>query len=100
MELEDETEMLVAEIAQFLGGEPAHINAIDDDISCVRLIEGSDDLEQRGFAGSTGTDNAYHLALVDVQVDALKYLQRAEAFGYAFDIYHFSFLFVCISRQS
>ena len=41
MELEDETEMLVAEIAQFLGAEAAYIDAINHDAATIRLVEGT-----------------------------------------------------------
>ncbi|CUQ07232.1 Uncharacterised protein [Segatella copri] len=89
MELEDETEMLVAEIAQFLGAEAAYIDAINHDAATVRLVEGTDNLEECSLAGTTRTDDTYHLALVNMQVDALKHLQGAEALGYTFYIYHF-----------
>ena len=89
MELEDETEMLVAEIAQFLGAEAAYIDAINHDAATIRLVEGTDNLEECSLAGTTRTDDTYHLALVNMQVDALKHLQGAEALGYTFYIYHF-----------
>ena len=89
MELEDETEMLVAEIAQFLGAEAAYIDAINHDAATIRLVEGTDNLEKCSLAGTTGTNDTYHLALVNMQVDALKHLQGAEALGYTFYIYHF-----------
>lgn len=84
MELEDETEMLVAEIAQFLGAEAAYIDAINHDAATIRLVEGTDNLEECSLAGTTRTDDTYYLALVYMQVDALKHLQGAEALGYTF----------------
>ena len=89
MELEDETEMLVAEIAQFLGAEAAHINAIHLYAATIWLVKGTDNLEKSGLAGTTRSDDTYHLALVNMQVDALEYLQGAEALGYTFYINHF-----------
>ena len=89
MELEDETEMLVAEIAQLLGTEAAHIHAIYLNAATIRLVEGTDNLEKSSLAGTTRSDDAYHLALVNMQVDALKHLQGAEALGYTFYINHF-----------
>ena len=89
MELEDETEMLVAEIAQFLGAEAAHINAVHLYAATIWLVEGTDNLEKSGLAGTTRSDDTYHLALVNMQVDALKHLQGAEALGYTFYINHF-----------
>ena len=64
MELEDETEMLVAEIAQFLGAEAAYIDAINHDAATIRLVEGTDNLEKCSLTGTTRTDDTYHLALV------------------------------------
>ena len=46
VELEDETERLVAEIAQFLGAEAAYIDASNHDAATVRLVEGTDNLEE------------------------------------------------------
>ena len=89
MELKYETEVLVAEIAQLLGGEVAHVDAVYHDAATVGLVEGTDNLEKSGLAGTTGSDDTYHVALVNMQVDALKHLQGAEALGYTFYIYHF-----------
>ena len=86
MELEDETEMLVAEIAQLLGAEAAHIHAIYLNAATIRLVEGTDNLEKSSLAGTTRTDDTNHFALVNMQVDALEYLQGAEALGYTFYI--------------
>ncbi len=80
MELEDETEMLVAEIAQFLGAEAAHIHAIYLYAATIRLVEGTDNLEKGGLSGTTRSDDTYHLALVNMQVDALEYLQEPKLF--------------------
>ena len=89
MELEDETEMLVAEIAQFLSAEATHINAVHLYAAAIRLVEGTDNLEKSGLAGTTRSDDTDYFALVNMQVDALEYLQGAEALCYTFYINHF-----------
>jgi hypothetical protein len=81
--------MLVAEIAQFLGAEAAHIHTINHDTATIRLVEGTDNLEKSSLAGTTRTDDTNHFALVNMQVDALEYLQGAEALCYTFYINHF-----------
>ena len=63
-------------------------------IATVSLVEGADDLEQCGFAGSTGTDDAHYFAFVDVQVDALEHLQLSKPFGDALNGNH---MFVVLS---
>ena len=78
--------MLVAEIAQFLGAEAAHIHTIYLYAATVWLIEGTDNLEKSGLAGTTRSDDTNHFALVNMQVDALEYLQGAEALCYTFYI--------------
>lgn len=88
MELEDEADATVAEVAQLSLRETAHVGAVDGYGAAVGAVEGSDDLEQGGLAGTAGTDDAHHLTFIYMQVDALEHLQRAEALGYSFDVYH------------
>ena len=74
MELEHKSQMLIAEISQFLGGEFNGVDAIYDDLSIVRTIQCADDLQQRGLSCAAGANDAHHFAFVDVEVDALQYL--------------------------
>ena len=78
--------MLVAELALFLGAEAAHINAVQLYAATVWLVEGTDNLEKSGLTGTTRSDDTNHFALVNMQVDALEYLQGAEALCYTFYI--------------
>ena len=55
--------MLVAEIAQFLGSEAAYIYAINHDAATIRLVEGTDNLEECSLAGTTRTDDILLLRL-------------------------------------
>lgn len=88
MKLEHEAQVLIAEIAQFLGGEAAHVDAIHHDAATIWLVEGTDNLEQGSLAGTTRTYDAYHLTFIYMQVDALEHLQGVETLGYTFYIYH------------
>lgn len=91
MKLEHEAQVLIAKIAQFLGGEAAHVDAIHHDAATIRLVEGTDNLEQGSLAGTTRTNDAYHLTFIYMQVDTLEHLQGAEALGYTFYIYHLNY---------
>ncbi len=88
VELEHEAQMLVAEIGQFLGLQVGDVDAVNLNGTSVRPVKRADDLKQGGLARSRGTYNTDHLALVDMEVDAFQYLQRAEALGDIFNIYH------------
>ena len=89
VELEYETEMTVAEVGQFLLREGSGVDAVDTYGAAVGPVEGADDLQQGGLAGSTGADNADNFAFGDVQVNAFEYLQGAEALGDILDGNHF-----------
>ena len=88
MELEDESEMLVAEMGELLAGKGGYIDRIDVYTARIRLFECTDDLQQRGLSCTAGTNDADDLAFVDMQVYAFEYLKGAEAFGDVFDCYH------------
>ena len=75
MKLEHEADMTVAEVAELLRRQLTDIDTVDNDSSTVGLVEGADNLQQRGLARSAGAYDAHHLAAVDMQVDALEHLQ-------------------------
>lgn len=75
MELEDEAQMLVAEVAELLLAEGGGVDAVDTYAASVRTVEGADDLQQRCLAGAAGADDAHHLATFDVEVDAFEHLE-------------------------
>ena len=91
MKLEHESYMTVAEIAQLLCRKAAHIYPIDNDFAAVRTVECAHYLQQCCLAGAARTDNAHHLTLVDVEVDALEHLKRAETLCYSFNVNHIEF---------
>ena len=83
--------MTVAEIAQLLCRQTAHIYPIDNYLAAVGAVERTHYLQQCRLAGTTRADDAHHLSLVDVEVDALKHLKRAETLGYFFNVNHVEF---------
>ena len=75
MELEHETDVLVAEARQRLLTEGRDVGAVDDDGAAVGAVQRADDLQQGGLAGAAGAHDAHHLALCDVQVNAFQDFQ-------------------------
>lgn len=88
VKLEDEAYLLVAEAAQRVAFKAGNVVAIDAYRAAVGAVEGANDLQQGGLAGTARTYNAHHLALVDVQVYAFEHLQLSEALGYVLYVYH------------
>ena len=93
MELEDEADVLVAEVGKPLLVQLSDINAVDGDVSAVGRVESADNLQESGLAGTTRSDDAHHLTFINMQVDALEHLQRAEALGDILNVYHISLAF-------
>ena len=52
VELEHEAEVLVAEVTQLLGGEGGGVDAVDAYRTGVGAVEGADDLQEGGLAGT------------------------------------------------
>ena len=50
----------------------------DEDISCGRLIDAGDAVEEGGLAGAVGTDEGGDLPLPDFKVDGVERLEPAE----------------------
>ena len=100
MELENETDVLVAEIAQFACRERPGIDAVDDHRPAVGLVERTDNLEQGGLSGPRRSHDRDHLALVDMQVDAFQHLQWPKRFGNVLDVYHCWMFFALKSEGS
>ena len=66
MELENEADVAVAEIGEGFPGKGRGVDGIDTNGTCVRTVEGSDDLQERGLSGSRGAYDADNLSAVDV----------------------------------
>ena len=75
MELEHETDVLVTEVTELALIERCDVDAVDDDGSRIRTVEGADDLQESGLTCSRRSDNADNLAFLNVEVDAFQHLQ-------------------------
>ena len=75
MELEHETDVAVAEVAELLARERCHVGSIDSEATAVGSVECADDLQQRGFSGSRRADNTHDFAFRDFEVNAFQNLQ-------------------------
>ena len=74
VELEDETDVAVAEVGEFFVAECRDVGVVDDHRTAVGLVERADNLQEGGLAGSRGAYDTDHLALADVERDALEHL--------------------------
>ena len=74
VELEHEADVSVAEVGELFLREGGGVDAIDTYGAAVRAVQRADNLQQGRLAGPAGTDDAYHLATVDGEVDAFQYL--------------------------
>ena len=88
VELEDEADVLVAEVAQLVRREAHHVDAVNADSTTIGFVECTHYLQQCCLAGTARADNAHYFSFVYMQVDALEHLQRAEALGYSFYVDH------------
>ena len=61
-----------------VGVQVRQVLAAEPDVAAVRLLQQVQAAKQRGLAGAGGADDAHHLALLHVQVDALEDLQGAK----------------------
>ena len=74
MKLEYKAQMTVAEITQAFLRQGCRIDPIDNHIASIRPIQGANDLQQGGLSCAAGSHDAYHLTLIDVEVDTFQYL--------------------------
>lgn len=88
MELEDEAQVLISELGDFLVFQTGHIDAINNDGTRIRRVKRAHNLKERGLASSGRTDDADHFALVDVEVNAFEHLEGAEGLGDVLELYH------------
>ena len=90
VELEDKTDVAIAEMGLFLLAQPGDVLAIDDDLTAIGLVQRAHNLQEGRLAGSTGSYDTYDLAIPYLQVDATKDLQLSETFCYIECLYHVS----------
>ena len=77
--LEDEADVLVAETCQLplLQSEDIGIPIMQG--AGVGAVEGAENLQQGGLAGTRGTDNGDHLALLDADTHVFQHMEVAVA---------------------
>jgi len=88
VELEDEADMTIAEGSEHVGCLVKDVDAVDQYRAFVGRIEGSQEVEQRAFAGAGSTDDGDHLTSFHGDIDALEYLEGAVRFLNAFCFQH------------
>ena len=90
MKLEDKTYLGVTHTGQISLLETCNIASTQQHLTRGGSIQQSHNLQQGGFAGSTGTDDTDNLPLLNGEVDALEHLQISKSLGYIIDRNHLS----------
>ena len=90
VELEHETDVVVSERCQFVGGVGGDVLPVVPDFSAVRSVQRPQDVQQGAFAGSACPHDGDDFVLRDGQVDAFEHFQIAVALFYVFDFNHIS----------
>src|SRR4030095_1132345 len=68
--LEDEAELLVAQIRERIAVQAVYVHAIEDVVATRRSIQTAKKIHERGFAGSGSSHHCEHLTTLHLQVDA------------------------------
>ncbi len=76
MELVDEADRVVAQLAPFLLAEQMNVLAVDEDLATRRLVEPAEDLQQRRFSGTRSADDREPLAREDRDIHGRQHFQR------------------------
>ncbi|MNC47769.1 hypothetical protein D3C75_968500 [compost metagenome] len=71
------------------------LNVIQRNAPAIRQLQKIEAAQQRGFAGSRRANNHQHLTMLNVEIDALQYLQRTEGF---MQITYFNHRYIPLSR--
>ena len=93
VKLEDKPDVTVPEAGHLAVGQVVHPFAVVAYLAAVGLVEGTDNLQQRGLAGAARPYDSDNFALLDGGVDSLQHLERAVALVYVFNLYHGSVSF-------
>lgn len=80
MKLEDKADVAVAEMREFFRTQARNILFVDQQIPTVSPVEGSQNMQQRTFAGAGFPNYSYHLSALNLQIDSLKYVQMTKGF--------------------
>jgi len=68
-----------------------NVNAIDNDAAAIWLVECPHYLKECCLSCTACSNDAYHIAPLYVEVDALEYFEIAEALSDITNLYHFEF---------
>ena len=79
VELVDEAELKAARERALVVGHLQRVLAVEEHLARVRLLEQTRDMQQRGLARTRRTDQAGHLAGVQIEIDAAQDVERAVA---------------------
>jgi hypothetical protein len=74
MKLEHESDMTIAEIAQFSSREISDIYSVNENRATVRLVQRSDNLQQSSLSCTRRSDDAYNFAFIHMQINAFQHL--------------------------
>ena len=88
VELIDEPDVPVAELRQLVVGQTVQIHPVDDHLAAVGLVERTDDVQQRRFAGPGRTDNRHDFAVLNRQRNLFQDFETAVGFLDFFDLDH------------
>ena len=93
VKLEDKPDVSVPESGHLAVGQVVYPLAVVAYLAAIGLVEGTDNLQQRGLAGAARSYDGNNFALLDGGVDSLQHLERAVALVYVFNLYHDSVSF-------
>lgn len=82
VELKNKSDVLIPESRQLIAFHGKKILVLEPDRSAVRLVEGTQNMQERALTGARGPDNRNDFTLLNADVDTFQYLQGAEGFSY------------------
>ena len=88
MELEYKSDFRVSEFGDLFVRQHLHGGSVNNHFARSGTAQGTQNLQQGGFACTARTDNGDHLPFVNMQVDAFEYFEFAETFVNIFGVDH------------
>ena len=71
-ELEDEADLLAAEVGELVLREVRDVDAVDDDASVGGRVDAAEEVEERGLARAARSDDRHELAARDAEIDVVE----------------------------
>src|SRR5205823_2685575 len=81
--LEDEADVLAADLCELGLGEPGQVGAVEDDFTCGGPVEAAEHLEEGGLAAAGGALDDEAVPVGDGEVDAVEGVDGVLASGVA-----------------